>query len=196
MNKTTVLIVDKDSSRASLLNRALKEYGYDVLARLRDGKALLNSPLVHETDVVVIGIDLPDQDTLNDLAILSKIQPRPVVMFAEKDAPEIVQRVIKAGVSAFIIDDIQPQRLESIIQVAQARFEEYQGLRNELQHAKNQLLERKVIDKAKGMIMQQQGMNEDEAYKSLRKLAMDKGQTIARVAQNIIDVLNLIAVKA
>ena len=196
MSKATVLIVDKDRSRASLLNRALKEYGYEILARLHDGHELLHSPLIFDTDVVVIGIDLPDQDTLDDLATLSLTQPRPVVMFAEKDAPQIVQKVIKAGVSAFIIDDIQPQRIESIIQVAQARFDEYQGLRNELQDAKTQLADRKIIDKAKGMIMQQQGMNEDQAYKSLRKMAMDKGLTMAKVARNIIDVMEMMNAKA
>lgn len=195
MKKINVIVVDKDPSRASLLHRALIEYGYTVLLRLTNGKEMIEAVDRNKADVIVIGIDLPDADTLFYVAKLSDTNPHPVVMFAEKDAPKIVQQVVKAGVSAFIVDDIQPQRIESIIEVAMARFEEYQGLRNELQDAKSKLEDRKTIDKAKGLIMKQQGINEDEAYKKLRKLAMDKGQTMAKIAENIIDVFSLLNAK-
>ncbi len=195
MKQINALIVDRDQSRGSLLKRSLKEYGHHVVARVPDGRAMFLAIEEFEVDVIVIGIELPDEDTLADVAKMSTINPHPVVMFAEKDAPQIIQKVIQSGVSTFIIDDIQPQRITSIIQVAMARFNEMQQLRNELEDTKTKLADRKVIDKAKGLIMSEKGIDEEEAYKSLRKMAMDKGQNMAVVAQNIIDVFSLMNAK-
>ena len=195
MKQINALVVDKDRSRSSLLNRSLKEYGHYVVARVPDGKAMLLAIEEFQVDVIVIGIELPDEDTLDDVATMSTINPHPVVMFAEKNAPQIVQKVIQSGVSTFIIDDIQPQRMTSIVQVAMARFNEMQQLRSELEDTKTKLADRKVIDKAKGLIMSEKGIDEEEAYKSLRKMAMDKGQNMAAVAQNIIDVFSLMNAK-
>ncbi len=191
MDKINVLIVDNDRSRSSLLNRSLIEYGHQVVSRVPDGKAMLLAIQDYCIDVIVIGIDLPDEDILADVAKMSKISPYPVVMFAEKDAPKIINKVIKSGVSTFIIDDIQPQRMTSIIQVAIAKFNEMQKLRHELQDTKNKLADRKIIDKAKGILMSKKGIDEDEAYKNLRKMAMNKGQNMADISQNIIDVFTL-----
>ncbi len=148
MHKINVLIVDNDRSRSSLLNRSLTEYGHQVVSRVSDGKAMLLAIKDYCIDVIVIGIDLPDEDILADVAKMSKISPYPVVMFAEKDAPKVINKVIKSGVLTFIIDDIQPQRMTSIIQVAIAKFNEMQKLRHELKDTKNKLDNRKIIDKA------------------------------------------------
>ena len=145
----------------------------------------------HEPDILVVGMDLPDEDTLKHLVALRERYPLPVIVFSEKDTPQMIQKVVSAGVSAFIVDDIQVQRLPSIINIAIARFKEQQGLIKELHQTKTKLAERKVLEKAKGLLMKQKGISEDEAYTSLRKLAMDKGQSIVTVAQSIIDVLSL-----
>ena len=188
----TVLLIDADPARASILKRALRDYHYQIVAIINNAKTLLDHVNEYQPQLVVVGIDLPDEETLEQLGVLNKEIPRPVVMFAEKDTPKIIQKAIKAGVSAFIVDDIQPQRLPTIISIAMARFEEQQSLKNELESAKNKLAERKLIEKAKGLLMKQRLIAEDEAFAVLRKMAMDKGKSLSVVSENIIDVLELI----
>lgn len=187
----SVLLVDGNSSRASILRRALKEFGFLVVQQLDVVDALIVNVEQSAAELLVVGIDLPDDATLDALATLHRVNPMPVVMFAEKDTPSIIQKAVKAGISAFIVDDIQPQRLNSIVNVAMARFNETQNLRLELQQTKSKLAERKILERAKGMLMQQKGISEEEAYGCLRKISMDRGLPLAKVAENIIDVLQL-----
>lgn len=189
--KVTVLLIDKNSSRISLLNRALLEFGYEVVEKLADTNELLSRIDKIKPDIVVIGIDSPDKITLQNLASLHREKPHPVVVFAEQQTPKIIEQAVKAGVSAFIVDDIQPHRITSIISVAIARFKEQQIIRNELEQTKKKLADRKVVDKAKGILMAEKGYNEDQAYQCLRKMAMNKGLSLALVAENIIDVYSL-----
>jgi two-component system, response regulator / RNA-binding antiterminator len=191
-NDQTILLIDASSSRASILKRALIEDGFIVVARLNSADCLNMYVEQYRPAILIVGIDTPDTDTLNQLATLNRTFPLPVVMFAEKDTPQIIQQAVKAGVSAYVVDDIQPQRLRSIITVAVARFVEQLKLRKELEKTKNKLAERKLLERAKGLLMKQQNISEDQAYNRLRKLAMDKGQTLSMVAENIIDVMALL----
>lgn len=185
------MLIDGNSSRASLLNRALKEFGYEIAEKLADTNNVLEKVGELEPDIVIIGVDLPDKETLDNLARLYREKPKPVVVFAETGAPKIIEQAVKAGVSAFIVDDIQPHRLTSIINVAIARFEQQQNIRAELEKTKKKLADRKILDKAKGILMTEKGYSEDEAYQCLRKMAMDKGQPLAIVAENVIDVFGM-----
>lgn len=187
-----VLLVDPHKAYASLLRRALEDSGYQVLEVLFEMERLVSRAAYHEPDFLVIGIDIPDKVSINHLVELKDSHPLPVVMFAEKETPQIIEQVVSAGVSAFIVDDVQAQRFRSIINIAVARFQAQQGLIQELEVTKTRLAERKVLEKAKGMLMKQKGYSEDEAYSSLRKTAMDKGQPIAVVAQNLIDVMQML----
>ncbi len=188
-----MLLVDADKIRAAMLVRELESLDYQVVATLRSANHLLKEIDSYSPEIIVMGIDLPDDDILQKIASLQSIQPHPVIMFAEQDTPQIIQKVIKAGVSAFVVDDIQAERINSIVNVAIARFQEEQTLRQELTRTKNQLEERKLVDKAKGLLMNKRGLDEDQAYKLLRKMAMDKGKTLGAVAENIIEVMQLIA---
>lgn len=192
-NKASVLLVDADKIRAAMLVRELESLDYLVVATLRNASHLLKEIDSCSPEIIVVGIDLPDDDILQKIASLQSIQPHPVIMFAEQDTPQIIQKVIKAGVSAFVVDDIQAERINSIVNVAIARFQKEQTLRQELTRTKNQLEERKLVDKAKGLLMNKRGLDEDQAYKMLRKMAMDKGKTLGAVAENIIEVMQLIA---
>ena len=189
-----VILVDTVQSRSSLLKRALVENNYQIVEQLSDVGQIIARCEFHQPDILVVGVDLSDEGILKQLVQLRKVQPLPVIVFAEKDTPQMIQKVVKAGVSAFIVDDIQAQRLPSIINIAIARFKEQQGLIKELNHTKSKLAERKLIERAKGLLMSQRGISEDEAYSALRKMAMDKGQSIVSVAQNIIDVMKLFEV--
>ncbi len=186
-----VLLVDPLRSRASLLKRALRDNSYDIVAQVSDVSMMLQQARVHRPDFLVLGIDLPDTETLKQLVLLKQQWPLPVICFAEKDTPQIIEQVVKAGISAFIVDDIQAQRFPSIISVAIARFREQQGMIKELESTRSKLAERKVLERAKGLLMEQRNMTEEEAYASLRKMAMDKGRSIVSVAENIIEVLRL-----
>jgi len=190
--RVPVLLVDANQSRASLLKRALIEYGYDIVAKLDDVSNLTHQSRQYSFDAIVIGIDAPDTNALSAIAALNVENPHPIVMFAEKDTPYIIKTAVKAGVNAYIVDDIQPQRLKTIITVAILRFKEHQALVQELEQTKTKLEQRKVLERAKGLLMNKQGISEEEAYASIRKVAMDKGKTLAVTAENIIDVFSLI----
>ena len=186
------LLVDPLHSRSSLLKRALTENSYQIVEQVQDVTQIVERTEFHQPDILVVGMDLPDDETLSQMVVLRKIHPLPVIVFAEKDTPQMIQKVVAAGVSAFIVDDIQVQRLPSIINIAIARFNEQQSLVKELNVTKTKLADRKTLERAKGLLMAQKGMSEDEAYKSLRKMAMDKGQSIVSVSESIIDVLKLL----
>lgn len=187
-----VLLVDSQSSRAALLKKALLDNDYEIVEQISDISGMVYAVERHTPDFLVLGMDVPDARVLNEMIALKNEHPIPVIVFAEKDTPHIIEQVVRVGVSAFIVDDIQAQRFPSIINVAIARFNAQQGLLQELQETKSKLAERKILDKAKGLLMEQKGMTEEEAYSSLRKMAMDKGQPIVAVAESIIDVFRLL----
>lgn len=186
------LLVDTSDARGALLNKALRDNDYHIAEHIHDISALVYAVERHQPDFLIMGMDLPDQRVLDALIELKHSHPLPVIVFAEHDTPQIIEQVVKVGISAFIVDDIQAQRFPSIINVAIARFRAQQGLLEELEATKTKLAERKILEKAKGLLMKQKGLTEDEAYSSLRKMAMDKGQPIVAVAENIIDVFQLL----
>ncbi len=188
-----IILIDQQNERRAILRRALNDFNYRILTELTDCHSLLNEVEHFNPDILVIGTDIPDQQTLKQLVRLHTMSPCPIIMFAEKHTPEAIESSVKAGVTAYIVDDIQPQRLKSIIDVAYARFQEYQALRNELDHTKTQLENRKLLEKAKGLLMQQKGLSEEDAFKALRKMAMDKGQTLAAMSKSVVDVWELLA---
>ena len=116
----------------------------------------------------------------------------PVIMFAEDQDTETINRVIKAGISAYIVDGYEAKRIKAIIDIAMARFKEHQSLKNELEKTKIKLEERKLIDRAKGILIRSQGFTEDEAYHALRKLAMDRNMAIGEMAKNVISMADLL----
>jgi response regulator NasT len=138
-------------------------------------------------------MESPDRDTLEHLSSIGSARPRPIVLFAEHSDSETTQAAIQAGVSAYIVDDLNPKRIKSIMEVAIARFREYQALRKELDDTRTRLAERKLIEKAKGILMQQKQLSEEQAYQALRKLAMDRNQRIAEVARTLISVVDLLS---
>lgn len=188
----SVLLIDNNTSRRSLLNRTLEEYGYHVAETLKDCQQMLILIDEIKPDIIILGVDSPDQNTLKTLSDVHREMPHPVVMFAENDTPHIIEQTVKAGVSAFIVDDIQPHRVPSIINIAIARFKEQQHIIKELNETKTKLADRKILEKAKGILMSEKGYSEEEAYQCLRKTAMDKGKSIIQVAANIVEVFALL----
>ena len=191
-SKLRVLLVDHQRGRLALMERALLDANYQVVAKLTNGNTLLREVERYDPDIVIIDLESPDRDTLEQMETINRHQPRPIVMFAEDDDQKTIHRAIKAGVSAYIVDGLQSHRVKPVLDVAIARFREYQALRNELLVAKNSLDERKQIERAKGILMFQKEMNEEQAYQCLRRMAMDQGLRIGEIANQIISVVALL----
>ena len=174
------------------MRKTLRDFRYQVICYPSLDDGVLAKIESYNPTLLVLATDFPSNSTLQSLAEISQLLPLPIVIFAENDSPSVIQHAIKAGVSAYVVHEILPQRIKSIISVANERFKEMQALRNELKQTKAQLESRKLIERAKGYIMQQKQISEGEAYSALRKMAMDQGTPMAMVAQNIIDVCALL----
>ncbi|HKK06251.1 MAG: ANTAR domain-containing protein [Gammaproteobacteria bacterium] len=187
-----VLLVDESVGRAAILEQALADAGHAVVGRIAASEDLQAAVQRIEPDVIIIDMDSPDRDTLEHMRGISADRPKPIVMFAEDGDSATIEEAVRAGVSAYVVDGLNPGRVKPIMEVAIARFREFQALRQELADARHSLAERKDIERAKGILMQQRNWTEDEAYQALRKLAMDRNLRLAEVARNIIAVADLL----
>ncbi len=187
-----VLVVDESAERAELLREGLLAAGHEVTATLSSPLALLETIEQLRPDVIVIDMDSPSRDVLEHLVFVSQHTPRPVVMFAQDDAPETIRAATRAGVSAYVVDGLDKNRIEAIIEAAVARFDQYQALRTQLAEANLKLSERKLVERAKGLLMKSRALDEDAAYAALRKMAMDRKLKLAEVAQRVVDAADLL----
>ena len=175
-----VLVVDESAERAEVLREGLRRAGYEVAASLSSPLALLRTIEQLRPDIIVIDTESPSRDVLEHLVVLSQHTPRPVVMFATDGAPETIRKAVRAGVSAYVVDGLDPARVKGIVDAALATFEEFQRLRQ-------QLAERKSVERAKAILMKKHRLDEASAYSMLRKIAMDRNLRIGEVAQRVID---------
>jgi len=182
-----VLIVDESEERTALLREALTSSGHEVAASLSSPLELLRSVETLLPDVIVIDTESPTRDVLEHVVMVSQSSPRPIVMFATDSGGEMIREAVRAGVSAYVVDGLDSARVSSIVEVACARFEEFQRLKLELADANLKLSERRLVERAKGLLMQARSISEDEAYHALRKLAMSKKLRLGDVAQQLID---------
>lgn len=185
-----VLLIDPDPARAALVAEGLE--GIRPL-EVRRGAALDEAEITaFAPDVIVIACDSPDRDTLESLRGATAADPRPVVMFTDRSAPGLAEAAVQAGVAAYVVGGLAASRVRSVLEVAMSRFELMQQLRADLAKAKADLASRKMIDRAKGLLMKERGMDEDAAYRLLRKLAMDAGRPIGAVATDLVAFANVL----
>ena len=184
-----VILVDDDQPRASAVEGRLRDVGFDVLSVIPTASGLLYQMAQQEPDVVIIALDSPDRDVLESLSIASTHNPRPVVMFSEAGDQGFITDAIRAGVTAYQAEDISPARVRAAIDIAVAQFSAFNDLREQLDDTRRQLEERKVVEKAKGLLMSAHGVGEEEAFSTLRKLAMDKNRTLGETARDVIAIL-------
>lgn len=187
-----VFVVDDSEERAALLREALTSAGHDVAASLSSPLELLRSVEALKPDVIVIDTESPTRDVLEHVVMVSQSSPRPIVMFSSDAGGEAIRDAVRAGVSAYVVDGMDAGRVNSIVQVACARFDEFQRLRIELAEANLKLSDRKLVERAKGLLMQSRGISEDEAYHALRRLAMSKKARLGDIAQQVIDTADLL----
>lgn len=187
-----VLLIDSDLERSTILEQALTEAGHVVVARIRDDVDLPAGVVEYQPDVIIIDMDAPGRDTLEQLREINLGQPKPVIMFSDNRDSDFIRQAVQAGVSAYVVDGLSRERIMPIVEVAVTRFREFQALKKELDETKMQLADRKVIDKAKGLLMQKKGMTEDAAYQFLRKTAMSRNLRLAEVARTLISLEDLL----
>lgn len=192
MKGMRVLLVDEDPSRAVLLKASLRESGYTVFVHTGTTANLLTHVHKVEPDVIIIDRDSPDRDTLEHVCSVTRDEPRPIVLFTQDGDRATIQAAVRAGVSAYIVGGMSAERVRPIVDVAMVRFQEFQAMRQELDKAKLSLAERKQIERAKGIVMKSRGVSEDEAYVLLRKMAMERNQRLAQVAENVLSMAELL----
>lgn len=190
---TKIMLVDDQPGRAAMLEQALTDAGCQVIARLESAQGLIKQVEENQPDVIFIDIESPDRDMLEHMSILNQHNPKPVIMFSDEDDSDTIEKAMRAGVSAYVVDGLQAGRIKSIMDVAVARFREFQALKSELEKTRNQLADRRILDEAKSLLMKQKNMTEEEAYHAIRKMAMDRSQRMVDVAKNIISVMNLLS---
>jgi response regulator NasT len=179
-----VLLIDPDPARAALVAEGLE--GVRPL-EVKHSTSLQETEIADfSPDVVVIACDSPDRDTLESLREATAANPRPVVMFTDRSAPGLAEAAVQAGVAAYVVDGLSVGRVRSVLEVAMSRFELMQQLRADLAKAKADLASRKTVERAKGLLMKERNMDEEAAYRLLRKLAMDAGRPIGAVAADLI----------
>jgi response regulator NasT len=188
-----VLLVDNTPGRASALKEALGAMeGVEVTCTLESPLELFRRVAEHTPDVVLIDTESPSRDVLEQLAVVSSSAPRAVVLFTEDAHAATIRAALRAGVSAYIVDGIATARLEPIMRVAMERFAADQKLRAELVDTRDRLEERKLVDRARGILMKQRGLSEDEAFTALRSHAMDRGIRLGEAAKQLIDIATLL----
>ncbi|WP_338767551.1 ANTAR domain-containing protein [Massilia sp. METH4] len=180
------------SQRAAALHAGLNEAGYVLVASLPADFHLPEEIARLQPDMIIVDAESDARDVLEHIVVATRDERRPIVMFTEDDNQSSMDAAIEAGVSAYIVAGLKPERIKPVLSVALARFRKEQKLLHELQDTKLKLAERKVVDRAKGLLMSRHGMTEDQAYQRLRTMAMNKNLKLAEIAQRILDVEDLL----
>jgi response regulator NasT len=189
-----VMIVDNDLERTTPLKQSLLDSGYEVIAHLKGMVNLDKACCELQPDIVIIDTESPSRDTLENICVMTMHEPRPIVMFTHDGDKDQIKQATRAGVSAYVVGSIPNERLRPVIDAAIARFDEFKLLREELNEANDKLNERKLIERAKGVLMKQRGLDEEQAYNMLRNMAMQRNMKIKDVANELMNAAKLLLV--
>jgi response regulator NasT len=187
-----ILLIDENRQRAKSLKSALNNSRYKISHLANPDMPLLKQVDEIQPDIIVIDIESPSRDILESLSTISHYSPKPVVMFSGEKDTDTINQYIESGVSAYVVGDLQAERVKPILDAAVARFREFQKLKVELSDTKQQLASRNLIEQAKRLLMKKKNLLEDDAFKAMRKTAMDTGQKLDDVAKTLISFLNTI----
>ena len=186
-----IVIVDANPIRAAILEGGLREAGYVNVTRIEDRTGLLARIYAIDPDVILIDLENPSRDELEQMFQVSRAVKRPIAMFVDQSDTASIEASVDAGVSAYIVGNLQKERIKSILDLTISRFNAFARLQSELDRAKSALEERKVIDRAKDILMKAKNLTEEQAYALLRKTAMNENKKIAEVAQSVITAAEL-----
>jgi response regulator NasT len=187
-----IVIVDESPIRAAILEEGLRDAGYTAVHHISEMTNLLATIYKIDPDVIVIDLENPRRDMLEQMFQVSRAVRRPIAMFVDQSDTASIQASVDAGVSSYIVDGLKKERIKSIIDLCVSRFNAFAKLQDELEKTKSALEERKVIDRAKGILMKAKNFTEEEAYVLLRRTAMNEKKRIAEVAQSVVTAAELL----
>ncbi|OUS41286.1 hypothetical protein A9R00_01685 [Oleispira antarctica] len=193
MKAARIMLVDDTPSQSVILEQALLDQELTVVCRAKSAQGLIKNVEVHQPDLIIMDLASLDQDTLDNMTMLNQHNPKPMILFSKNSDSQLISQAVQAGASAYVVDGLESQRIKPIMDAAIARFNEFQALKTELQKTQGQLADRKVIDQAKGLLMKTKSLNEEQAYHTMRKMAMDQSKPIADIAKNILSVMSLLS---
>jgi response regulator NasT len=191
-NDLNVLVIDENSIRASIIEVGLREAGYDRVTIIDDMNGLARRIMEINPDVIVIDLENPNRDMLESIFQISRAVKRPIAMFVDKSDEASIEAAVEAGVSAYIVDGLKQERVRPILKMAISRFNAFSRLSRELEETRGELENRKLLDRAKGLLMRSRGLSEDEAYALLRRTAMNQNRKIVEIAQSLITAASLL----
>jgi len=192
MNVNTIVVCDETKSY-NLIEQVLMPSGYDIVFHGASLQQLLQNAVIKSPQLIIISMATAGSELIEQLKILNQQYPLPIVIFTQDDSDETIEHAINAGVSAYVVDGLKENRILPILRTAMARFEQHQSMQQELDDLKTTLVERKIIDRAKGLLMAQRNCSEEEAYKLLRTTAMNQNIRLAALAQSIVDTASLLS---
>jgi two-component system, response regulator / RNA-binding antiterminator len=181
-----IVIVDESPIRAAILEEGLREAGYTGVVHISEMQSLLARIYALDPDIILIDLENPSRDVLEQMFQVSRAVRRPIAMFVDQSDAASIQASVDAGVSAYIVDGLKKERIKPILDLCVSRFNAFARLQDELDRTKNALEERKVIDRAKGILMKLKGLTEEEAYVLMRSTAMREKKKIGEIAQSIL----------
>jgi response regulator NasT len=187
-----VLLIDDNPVRASVIEEGLREAGHQKVTIVTQMGQLLRQVVEADPDVIFIDLENPNRDVLEQMFQVSRSVHRPVVMFVDQSDKASTEAAIDAGVSAYVVNGLRKERVQPILDMAISRFNAFHRLREELDRTRQALEDRKVIDKAKGILMKSRGITEEEAYALLRKTAMNESRRVADVARSLVTAAKLL----
>src|ERR1700758_3483965 len=187
-----IVIVDESPIRAAILEEGLREAGFTAVFHIREMQSLLSRIYALDPDIIVIDLENPSRDILEQMFQVSRAVRRPIAMFVDQSDAASIQASVDAGVSAYIVDGLKKERIKHILDLCISRFNAFARLQSELDRTKTALEERKVIDRAKGILMKAKSLSEEEAYALMRRTAMNENRKIAEIAQSILTASELL----
>ena len=187
-----IVIVDESPIRAAILQEGLREAGFTEVVHISEMQSLLARIYALDPDIILIDLENPSRDSLEQMFQVSRAVRRPIAMFVDQSDAASIQASVEAGVSAYIVDGLKKERIKPILDLCVSRFNAFAKLQDELERTKSALEERKVIDRAKGILMKVKGLTEDEAYVLMRSTAMREKKKIGEIAQSILTASELL----
>lgn len=181
-----ILVIDEDPDRAAVVERGLVEAGYTRVSKIGTTVNLVSRIQALAPDVIIIDLENPDRDTLEQMFQVTRAIQRPIAMFVDQSDSAMIRAAVEAGVSAYVVDGLRQERIRPIVEMAISRFHAFDTLRRERDEAQARLADRKTIERAKGLLMKRKSLAEEEAYALMRKTAMQQNRKLVEIAQSII----------
>ncbi|CUX42145.1 MULTISPECIES: ANTAR domain-containing response regulator [Agrobacterium] len=188
----TILVIDENAIRASIIEEGLREAGYSRVTVIHEVNGVARTIETLQPDVIFIDLENPNRDMMEHLFQLTRTVGRPIAMFVDRSDTASIEAAVEAGVSAYVVDGLKKERVKPILDMAVSRFNAFSRLQRELADAKSALEERKVIERAKGILMKMRGLSEEEAFALLRQTAMNEKKKISEIAQSVVTAAGLL----